>query len=89
MQKPSMEIILANYGIFMAHIESLSKTDSQSLKQAEIEGLAKKWLQGKYPIHLAMFLDILTSIKVLSFTTQQEVHDFVNTIKRINEFLGP
>ena len=53
-----MEIILANYSIFMAHIESLSQTDSQALKRAEIEGLAKKWLQGKYPIYLAMFLDI-------------------------------
>ena len=42
-------------------------------------------MQGKYPVHLAMFLDILTPIKVLSLTTQQEVHDPVNTIKRINE----
>ena len=37
-------------------------------------------------MHLAIFLDILTPIKVLSLTTQQEVHDPVNTIKRINEF---
>ena len=36
-------------------------------------------------MHLAMFLDILTPIKVLSLTTQQEVHDPVNTITRINE----
>ena len=58
-QKPSksmeMEIILANDGIFMAHIESLSQTVSQALKRAEIETLAKKWLQGKYPMHLAVF----------------------------------
>ena len=40
----AMGIILANYSIFMAHIESLSQTDSQALKRAEIEGLAKKWL---------------------------------------------
>ena len=82
----AMEIILTNYNIFMAHIESLSRTDSQALKRVENEGLAKKWLQGKCPMHLAMFLDILTPIKVLSLTTQQEVHDPVNTIKRINEF---
>ena len=37
-------------------------------------------------MHLAIFLDILTPIKVLSLTTQQEVHDPVNNIKRINEF---
>ena len=28
----AMEIILANYSIFMAHIESLSQRDSQALK---------------------------------------------------------
>ena len=82
----AMEIILANYNIFMAHIESLFQKDSKVLKRAEVEGLAKKWLQGKYPMHLPMFLDIVTPIKVLSLTTQQEVHDPVNTIKRINEF---
>ena len=32
----AMEIILANYGIFMDHIEALSQTDSQVLKRAEI-----------------------------------------------------
>ena len=50
-----MEIILANYDIFLAHVESLSQTDSQALKRAEIEGLAKNWLPGKYPMHLAVF----------------------------------
>ena len=28
----------------------------------------------------------LTPVKVVSLTTQQEVHDPINTIKRINEF---
>ena len=82
----AMEIILANYDSFGAHIECLSQTDSQALKQAEIEGLAKKWLQGKYSMNFAMFFDSLTPIKVLSLTTKQEVHDPVNNIKRINEF---
>ena len=68
----------------MTHIESLSQTDSQALKRAEIEGLPKIWLQRKYPMHLAMFLDILKPIKVLYLIVQ--VHDPVNTIKRINEF---
>ena len=83
----AVEIILANCSIFMADIASLSQTDSQALKWAESEGLAKKWVQGKYSMHLAMFLDILRPIKALSLSTEQEVHDPVNTIKRINEFL--
>ena len=37
-------------------------------------------------MHLAIFLDLLTPIKVLRLTTQQEEHDPVNNIKRINKF---
>ena len=74
----AMEIIQLPITAFLWLKLSLSQTDSQALKQAEIEGLAKKWLQGKYPMHLAKLLDILTPIKVLSLTTQQEVHDPVN-----------
>ena len=81
-----MEIILGNYDIFMAHTESLSQADSQALEQAEIEALAIKWLQWQYPMHLAMFLNLLTPTQVLSLTTWQEVHDPVNTIKKINDF---
>ena len=43
-------------------------------------------MEGKYPVPIAMSLDLLTPNKVLSSTTQLEVHDPVNTIKRINEF---
>ena len=37
-------------------------------------------------MNFAMFFDNLTPIQVLSLTSQQEVHDPVNSIKRINEF---
>ena len=48
-----MEIALCNYGVFMQHLESLAQTDPQSLKRAELEGYSKKWMNAKYPIHLA------------------------------------
>ena len=38
----AMAIVLQNYGIFIAHLESLAHTDYQSLKKEEIEGFAKK-----------------------------------------------
>ena len=78
------QIIPACYIIFMLQIESLSQTESQALRRAEIERLAKKYLI--YPVHLVRFLDFLTPIKVLRLKTQQEVHDPTNMIKRINEF---
>ena len=82
----AMEIVLQNYGIFMTHLESLSQTDSQALKRAELEGFFKKWLQAKYPLHLAIYLDILQPVKLFSLAMQQESHDPVLQVKHINEF---
>ena len=73
----SMEIVLRNYGVFMQHLESLAQTNSQSLKRAELEGYAKKWMNAKYPIHLAIYLDILTPLKVLSLGFQKEIQDLL------------
>ena len=42
------------------HLESLANTDSQALKQAEIEGEAKKWENVKFPLYLAIYTDLLT-----------------------------
>ena len=81
----AMEKILPIYGIFMAHIEPLSQTDSQALKRVEIKKVVRKWFHGNYPMHLAMFFSLLTPIQVFSLTTQCEVHEPVDSIKRINE----
>ena len=82
----AMVIVLQNYGIFIAHLESLAHTDSQSLKRAEIEGFAKKWRYAKFPLHLAMYLDVLTPLKVLSVSMQQDEHDPVFMLRRVQEF---
>ena len=77
----SMEIVLCNCGVFMKQLESLAQTDSQSLKQAELESSIKKWMNAKYHIHLAIYLDILTSLKVLSLGFQKEIHDPVSAVQ--------
>ena len=38
--------IYRNYGVFMLHLESLAQSNSQSLKRAELEGYAKKWMNA-------------------------------------------
>ena len=70
----------------MQHLESLVQTDSQSLKRAELKGYAKKWMNAKYPIHLAIYLDVLTPLKVLSLGFQKEIHDPVTAVQHITEF---
>ena len=82
----SMEIILANYGVFLTHLELLPQTDSLALKRAELVDLAKKWVKAKYPIHLALYLDILQPIKVLSLVMQQGIHNPVVQVRHIRDF---
>ena len=82
----AMEIVLNNYGVYIQHLESLAQTDSQALKRAEIQGEVKKWKNAKFPVHLAMYIDVLTPLKVLSLGFQKEKHDPVLAVRRIKEF---
>ena len=69
-----------------SHMESLSQTDSQALKLSEIEGFVKKWQNAKFPLHMAMYLDVLTPLKVLSISMQQEKHDPVYMLRNVQQF---
>ena len=79
-------IVLQNYGIFIAHLESLAQTNAQSLKKAEIEGFAKKWQYAKFSLHLAIYLDVLAPLKALSVSMQKEEHYPVTMLLCIQEF---
>ena len=68
---------------FLTDLESLAQMDSQALRRAEPVNFAKKCIQAKYPIHLALYLDILQPIKVLSLKMQQEIHDPVVQLRYI------
>ena len=82
------EIVLNNYGIYIKHLELLANTNSQALTQAKIEGEAKKWKNGKFLIHLAIYVDVLTPLKVNSLGFQKEKHDPTEAVRRIKEFTG-
>ena len=70
----------------MTHLESLAVTDSQALKRSEIEGFVKQWHYAKFPLHMAMYLDILQPIKVFSISMQAETHDPVKMLKQVKDF---
>ena len=82
----AMEIALKNYGIYIKHLELLANTDSEALKCAEIEREAKKWKNGKFPIHLAIYLDALIPLKVISLGFQKEKYDPTEAVRCIKEF---
>ena len=82
----SMKIMLENYGAYISHVESLSQTDSQALKRAELKGYLLKWKDVSIPIFLAIYLDVLSPLKRLSLSFQQELHDPVKAVRRIQDF---
>ena len=44
-------------------VESLSQTDSQALKRAELKGYLQKWKDASNPISLAIYLDVLSPLQ--------------------------
>ena len=75
-----------NYEIFSTHLESLAQTNYKASKGCEIQGFVKKWQYAKFLLHLAMYLDVLTPLKVLSVIVQQEKHDPVYVLRDVQEF---
>ena len=82
----SMKIMLENYGAYISHIESLSQNDSQALKRAELKGYLLKWKGPSVPISLAIYLHVLSPLKRLSLSFQQELHDPVKAVHCIQNF---
>ena len=82
----AMERILGNSGPYMTHLEKLPHSNSQPKKQEEIKGSLNKWQDAGYIIHMAIFIDILSSLQRLSLSMQHEKHDSVKIICCINEF---
>ena len=82
----SMQIILDNFGVYMGHIKSLSQTDSQASKRAELKGYYQRWTNASVPIHMAIYLNVLSPLWRLSLVFQQDEHDPVKVVRRIEEF---
>ena len=70
----------------MVHIESSSQTDPQATKGAELGGFVKKPKHASFPIHFAIFLDVLSLIHHLSIAFQQDEYDPVKVVPQIQEF---
>ena len=79
-----MKIMLENYGAYISHVESLSQTDSRALKRAELKDYLLKLKDASILISLAIYLDV--PLKRLSLSFQQELHDPVKAVRRIQDF---
>ena len=59
----SMKIMLESYGAYISYVESLSQTDSQALKRANLKGYLLKWKDIFIPISFSIYLDVLSPLK--------------------------
>ena len=89
----SMKIMLENYGAYISHVESLSQTDSQALKRAELKGCLLKWKHASMPISFAIYLEVLSPLKRLRLLIRShidwDVADYVKTsLRRRNWYVN-
>ena len=66
-----MQIVLENYGAFLAHVESLSHTDLQAQKRSELKGYYQRWTDASILVHMAIYSDVLSPLRHLSLGFQQ------------------
>ena len=69
----SMKIMLENDGVYISHVESLSQTDSQALKRAELKGCLLKWKHASMPISFAIYLEVLSPLKRLRLLIRSHI----------------
>ena len=81
-----MQIVLENYSVFLAHVVSLSQTNSQAQKRSELKGNYQRWTDASIPVHMTIYLDVLSPLCFLSIWFQQKLHDAVKAVCRIQEF---
>ena len=81
-----MELFFKHFGPYMSHLERLEQTGSQALKRTEICGLVKKWKNANLIINIAIYRDVLATIRRLAVSLQEGRHKSVKAIRRITEF---
>ena len=82
----AVEFVYKNYGIFIAHLESLVWTNLQALKWAEVKGFTKKWKHTSYIVPTAIYVDIIIPLWRLAVAQQQQIHDQVKAVCHIQDF---
>ena len=70
----------------MTYLEELANNDSSSKKQQNIKGFLKQWDHAKYPMHLVIYLDVLSILVRMSRSKQSYEHNPVKAAHRIENF---
>ena len=76
-----MKCVLSKYGAYTAHLTTLSEdTSVKSVDRAKLKGYLKKWLNAKYLLGCAAFVDLLTPCSYFSKTLQGDNVDILGAL---------
>ena len=82
----AMKMILDKWGLYIVHLEHLSQDKSIKAKdRSKLIGYLNKWKQGRIPLMLAFFIDLLEIPSILSKCFQDEKIDPVYAMQCLNK----
>ena len=77
----AMKRILSKYGAYITHLTTLTEdTSVKPADRAKLTGYVKKWLDAKYLLRCAVFIDLLTPCAIFSKTMQFISLDTLGTL---------
>ena len=87
----AMKRILSKYGAYTNHLAALSEDSTvKSIDQAKMRGYYQKWIDGKYVLECALFIDLLAPCAILSKLMQNDDLDILaaltGLLKSVKDF---
>ena len=82
----TMRAALEHYGLLKSYVESLSQTDSQPKRRAQLIGFIKHLKNVSLPLSMSIYLDVLSPKCWLSLSFQEDLHDPVKAVRGVQEF---
>ena len=80
-KRKALQRFVDRFGVYIAHLTSLSEDSTvKGDDRAKLKGYVKKWVQSKYLIASAMYIDILKAPSILSLSLQEGSLDIVQAL---------
>eukprot|EP00731_Ephydatia_muelleri_P037327 Em0443g2a len=80
----AMKRIISKFGAYTSHLVALSEDSStKAADRAKFKGYLKKWLDAKYLLGCAFFVDLLLPCSVFSKTMQSDEVDIVEAMSNL------
>ena len=80
----AMRRVLSKYGAYTAHLLALSEDRSiKSTDRAKFHGYCNKWLDAKYLLGCAVFVDVLTTCSIFSKVMQSDELDILGALNSL------